>query len=174
MQIFRFLLVLLLMLPMVGCHDEQDERICVGIVLSTFAIEVENCDGDDLLDENIPGNILNEETEYYIEGKRLIPAWQVPYTIYHYENYAYLKSYGTNPVRHCINTGFSWAGALLKPVEIKFVIGEFEFLFTLFSEDGDTILLMPDGQRENIFNEGFTIIIKYDRDGVPTAGLKWR
>ncbi|MDE6040723.1 MAG: hypothetical protein K2F99_04010 [Muribaculaceae bacterium] len=160
-----------LMLALNGCQSEEP-HICGNDGLSSFSFVVENYDGADLLNETTPGNILNEITEYTINGTSLYLDWQLPYSVLSYKEYAYVcpQEEGGSYIASYFHW---WNDNLHTPVDFNLVIGDNQFPFTLTPTESDSpfMLLMPDGTRKKVSRRGFTVIIVYGEDGVPTVKI---
>ena len=153
---------------LVGCKHE--ERISNGGPLGHFYVSITDAEGTDLLDTETSQNVLNEISEFIIDGKSYHLAWQIPFSLKNYPKVASLLQGESG--YNAITTDFNWWYSVDYPVDFKLSIGQVEVPFTLYPENGGNILLLPDGRRENVFVSSFIIFITYQEDGITLIDVK--
>ena len=151
-----------------GCHELHPAGSP-----SVFYVMVLNHEGENLLDENTPDNILNEKTQFILDGKEYKISWQFPYLNYQGPYRVSLRDDGFGKCMSANN--FSWFYDLFpdNPVIFNLELGDNEFEFTLFASSGDkhNFIILPDGTRQEFNPLGFIIVITYREDGVPTVKI---
>lgn len=122
----KIVILLAAFLLLVGCNS-VDETLTAHTI-AKFYILVENEDGENLLDGDVEGNILNKKVQYILDGDTLGIAWQHPYHIYDYTGFAYIKeqifAVGDDEFKkfNVIATDFVWWKPLSHPIDFKITI----------------------------------------------------